>query len=151
MYVHAKLGIVDDEWLTVGSANLDEHELFNVTEVDITTDDRALVRATRLRLWSEHRGRLAAELGTDPAEVVDDPWRPLAEKQASRERRGERRTHRLVLLPGVSRRAGRPQGPLWGPRRGRPRSKPGKLRGAAPAWARPPERAGGSAQPRTPR
>lgn len=50
MYVHAKLGIVDDEWLTVGSANLDEHELFNVTEVDITTDDRALVRATRLRL-----------------------------------------------------------------------------------------------------
>ncbi|MEV4599768.1 phospholipase D-like domain-containing protein [Amycolatopsis sp. NPDC049253] len=114
VYVHAKLGIVDDEWLTVGSANLNEHSLFNDTEVNITTDDRALVRATRLRLWSEHLGRPAAELDTDPADVIDHLWRPLAEDQAERERRGERRTHRLVLLPGVSRRAGRLQGPLRG-------------------------------------
>jgi phosphatidylserine/phosphatidylglycerophosphate/cardiolipin synthase-like enzyme len=114
VYVHAKLGIVDDEWLTVGSANLNEHSLFNDTEVNIATDDRELIRATRLRLWAEHLGRPVAELDTDPADVVDDVWRPLAEEQAERERRGERRTHRLVLLPGVSRRAGRLQGPLRG-------------------------------------
>ncbi|TVT09515.1 phospholipase [Amycolatopsis bartoniae] len=114
VYVHAKLGIVDDEWLTVGSANLNEHSLFNDTEVNIATDDRELVRATRLRLWSEHLGRPEAELDTDPADVVDNLWRPLAQEQADRERRGEPRTHRLVLLPGVSRRAGRLQGPLRG-------------------------------------
>ncbi|SFJ65703.1 Phospholipase D Active site motif-containing protein [Amycolatopsis sacchari] len=114
VYVHAKLGIVDDAWLTVGSANLNEHSLFNDTEVNVATDDRDLIRATRLRLWAEHLGRAEAELDGDPADVVDRVWRPVAQEQAERERRGERRTHRLVLLPGVSRRAERLQGPLRG-------------------------------------
>ncbi|MFJ7213281.1 phosphatidylserine/phosphatidylglycerophosphate/cardiolipin synthase family protein [Amycolatopsis sp. NPDC098790] len=114
VYVHAKLGIVDDEWLTVGSANLNEHSLFNDTEVNIATDDAELARSTRLRLWAEHLGREISEVDGDPADVVDHLWRPLAEEQAERERRGEHRTHRLVLLPGVSRRAGRLQGPLRG-------------------------------------
>ena len=114
VYVHAKLGIVDDEWLTVGSANLNEHSLFNDTEVNIATDDPGVVRAARLRLWAEHLGRDVAEVDGDPADVVDHLWRPLAQEQAERERRGEHRTHRLVLLPGVSRRAGRLQGPLRG-------------------------------------
>src|SRR4051794_7715341 len=29
LYVHAKIGIVDDAWLAIGSANLNEHSLFN--------------------------------------------------------------------------------------------------------------------------
>ncbi|MFI5592098.1 phosphatidylserine/phosphatidylglycerophosphate/cardiolipin synthase family protein [Amycolatopsis sp. NPDC051758] len=114
VYVHAKLGIVDDEWLTIGSANLNEHSLFNDTEVNIATDDPELARSTRLRLWAEHLGRDVSEVDGDPADVVDQLWRPLAEEQAEREQRGEHRTHRLVLLPGVSRRAGRLQGPLRG-------------------------------------
>ncbi|GAB2985708.1 phospholipase [Amycolatopsis acidiphila] len=114
VYVHAKLGIVDDEWMTIGSANLNEHSLFNDTEVNVATGDRELIRATRLRLWAEHLRRPEPELDTDPADVVDELWRPIAEEQADRERRGERRTHRLVLLPGVSRRAERLQGPLRG-------------------------------------
>src|SRR6185437_11607338 len=32
IYVHAKIAIVDDSWLTIGSANLNEHSLFNDTE-----------------------------------------------------------------------------------------------------------------------
>jgi phosphatidylserine/phosphatidylglycerophosphate/cardiolipin synthase-like enzyme len=114
VYVHAKLGIVDDEWMTIGSANLNEHSLFNDTEVNVATDDRDLIRATRLRLWSEHLRRPAAEVDGDPADVVDRLWRPIAEEQATLESRGERRTHRLVLLPGVSRRAERLEGPLRG-------------------------------------
>jgi phosphatidylserine/phosphatidylglycerophosphate/cardiolipin synthase-like enzyme len=35
--VHAKIGIVDDRWLTVGSANLNEHSLFDDSEVNIVT------------------------------------------------------------------------------------------------------------------
>jgi phosphatidylserine/phosphatidylglycerophosphate/cardiolipin synthase-like enzyme len=114
VYVHAKLGIVDDEWMTIGSANLNEHSLFNDTEVNVTTDDRELIHATRLRLWSEHLRRPIADLDTDPADVLDDLWRPIAEEQADRERDGLPRTHRLTLLPNVSRRAGRLQGPLRG-------------------------------------
>ncbi|MFL6145052.1 MAG: phospholipase D-like domain-containing protein [Labedaea sp.] len=114
VYVHAKSGIVDDEWLTVGSANLNEHSLFNDTEVNLVTNDAALARATRLRLWSEHLQRPLAEIDTDPADVVDNIWRPIAEEQANREGAGQPRTHRLTLLPGVSRRTSRLQGPLRG-------------------------------------
>ncbi len=114
VYVHAKVGIVDDEWMTIGSANLNEHSLFNDTEVNIATDDRALIEQTRVRLWAEHLQRPHEEVAADPADVVDRIWRPTAEEQADREANGLSRTHRLTLLPGVSRRAGRLQGPLRG-------------------------------------
>ena len=35
VYVHAKVGVVDDRWLTIGSANLNEHSLFNDTEMNV--------------------------------------------------------------------------------------------------------------------
>ncbi|MGZ4410266.1 MAG: phospholipase D-like domain-containing protein, partial [Gaiellaceae bacterium] len=35
VYVHAKIGIVDDAWLTLGSANLNDHSLFNDTEMNV--------------------------------------------------------------------------------------------------------------------
>jgi phosphatidylserine/phosphatidylglycerophosphate/cardiolipin synthase-like enzyme len=114
VYVHAKLAVVDDEWMTIGSANLNEHSLFNDTEVNVCTDDRELIRTTRLRLWSEHLGRPIPDLSGDTADVIDTLWRPIAEEQADRERAGQPRTHRLTLLPDVSRRAGRLQGPLRG-------------------------------------
>ena len=45
VYVHAKIGIVDDRWLTIGSANLNEHSLFNDTEMNVVTHDPELARA----------------------------------------------------------------------------------------------------------
>jgi phosphatidylserine/phosphatidylglycerophosphate/cardiolipin synthase-like enzyme len=100
VYVHAKVGIVDDEWLTVGSANLNEHSLFNDTEMNVVTHDPALAKATRLRLWSEHLERPAAELDRDPAEVVDELWRAPS--------------RRLRPLPHVSRRSRALLGPIDG-------------------------------------
>jgi hypothetical protein len=44
-------------------------------------------------------------VGGDPAKVVDELWRPIAEQG---------RPNRVTLLPSVSRRAGRLQGPLRG-------------------------------------
>ncbi len=103
VYVHAKLGIVDDRWITVGSANLNEHSLFNDTEVNMVTDDPVVARDTRLRLWSEHLQRPVHEIDGNPAEVVDNMWRPAMEGKG-----------RLTDLPRVSRRAERLQGPLRG-------------------------------------
>ena len=54
LHVHAKVGIVDDRWLTVGSANLNAHSLLNDTEMNLVTDDAQLARDTRERLWAEH-------------------------------------------------------------------------------------------------
>jgi phosphatidylserine/phosphatidylglycerophosphate/cardiolipin synthase-like enzyme len=112
--VHAKVGIVDDAWLTVGSANLNEHSLFNDTEMNVVTHDRELARSTRLRLWSEHLERPAAELEGDPAQVVDSVWRPLAEEQLGLRESGAPLTRKLLLLPHVSRRSAGIRGPLNG-------------------------------------
>jgi phosphatidylserine/phosphatidylglycerophosphate/cardiolipin synthase-like enzyme len=110
LYVHAKIGIVDDEWLAVGSANLNEHSLFNDTEVDVVTCDPALARQTRLRLWAEHLE--SDDVAGDPAQLIDERWFPIAQEQLARRRRGEPLTHHLIELEGVSRRSRRLMGPL---------------------------------------
>jgi phosphatidylserine/phosphatidylglycerophosphate/cardiolipin synthase-like enzyme len=115
IYVHAKIGIVDDRWLTIGSANLNEHSLFNDTEVNLVSCEAELARATRERLWAEHLELSIDQLqGRDPVELVDERWFPIAEEQLKRRGAGEPLTHRLVRLPGVTRRSRRLFGPLQG-------------------------------------
>ena len=96
VYVHAKIGIVDDRWLAIGSANLNEHSLYNDTECCLITCDEELVRATRLRLWQEH-------LQLD--EPTFDRWRERCEDDAY---------DRLAHLPHLSRRTRRFLGPING-------------------------------------
>jgi phosphatidylserine/phosphatidylglycerophosphate/cardiolipin synthase-like enzyme len=115
LYVHAKVGIVDDRWLTIGSANLNAHSLLNDTEVNVVTDDAALVRATRLRLWSEHLELDESTIAeAEPHAVVDEHWQPIAAEQLRRLQTGAPPTHRLLALPGISRRSQRLLGPLVG-------------------------------------
>ena len=115
IYVHAKIGIVDDRWLTIGSANLNEHSLFNDSEVNLVSCEPVLARATRERLWAEHLELPLDEVrGREPPELVDERWFPIAEEQLDRRNRGEPLTHRLVRLPGASRRSRRLLGPLQG-------------------------------------
>jgi phosphatidylserine/phosphatidylglycerophosphate/cardiolipin synthase-like enzyme len=96
VYVHAKVGIVDDRWLTIGSANLNEHSFFNDTEASLVTCDPQLARATRLQLWREH---------LEHDEPSFDTWRSRA---------GDRTYDRLRRLPNVSRRVRRFLGPVNG-------------------------------------
>jgi phosphatidylserine/phosphatidylglycerophosphate/cardiolipin synthase-like enzyme len=115
LYVHAKVGIVDDRWLTVGSANLNAHSLFNDTEMNVCTDHPELARHTRLRLWAEHLDtEPEAIAGRPAAAIVDELWRPIAAEQLRRRVAGEPPTHHLLALPGVSRRSRRLLGPLQG-------------------------------------
>jgi phosphatidylserine/phosphatidylglycerophosphate/cardiolipin synthase-like enzyme len=101
VYVHAKIGIVDDRWLCIGSANLNEHSLYNDTEACVITTDEELVREARLRLWREHLRRDDAD--GEPHEVIDRLWVETAEQ-------GDH----LAVLPHVSRRTRRFLGPLNG-------------------------------------
>jgi phosphatidylserine/phosphatidylglycerophosphate/cardiolipin synthase-like enzyme len=114
VYVHAKIGIVDDRWLTLGSANLNEHSLFNDTEANLVTCDEGLARATRIRLWAEHLQRPESEVSGDSTTVVDTLWRPIAVEQRRLREAGHPQTHRLAELPGLSRRTRRLLGPVDG-------------------------------------
>jgi phosphatidylserine/phosphatidylglycerophosphate/cardiolipin synthase-like enzyme len=114
IYVHAKVGIVDDAWLTLGSANLNEHSLFNDTEMNLVSHNPALALETRLRLWAEHLELPEEELRRDPIEVIDQLWTPISKRQLARRQAGQPLTHRLVRLPHVSKRSARALGPLSG-------------------------------------
>ena len=114
VYVHAKLGIVDDRWLTLGSANLNDHSLFNDTEANVIVRSPDLIRATRERLWAEHLELPLVDVSGDPTRLVEEVWRPIAEEQQRRQSRNLPLTHRLVGLPHLSRRSFRLLGPLQG-------------------------------------
>jgi phosphatidylserine/phosphatidylglycerophosphate/cardiolipin synthase-like enzyme len=103
VYVHAKIGVVDDRWLIVGSANLNSHSFYNDTEACVITCDEALARSTRIRLWREHLED--AEVEGETHDVVDRIWRPSAEDPGF---------ERVSLLPQVSRRSRGFLGPLNG-------------------------------------
>lgn len=114
VYVHSKTAIVDDAWLTIGSANLNDHSLFNDTELNVVTHDATLARETRLRLWAEHLELAPTALEGSPATLIDEIWRPVSDEQLDRLTSGRPLSHRLVRLPHVSRRSERLLGPLQG-------------------------------------
>jgi phosphatidylserine/phosphatidylglycerophosphate/cardiolipin synthase-like enzyme len=114
VYVHAKIGVVDDEWFTLGSANLNDHSLLNDTEVNVVTRDPGFAREARIRLWSEHLEVPPGGLLGDPVALVDSHWKPIAYEQQERREAGRPMTHRLARLPHVSRRLRRLAGPLDG-------------------------------------
>jgi phosphatidylserine/phosphatidylglycerophosphate/cardiolipin synthase-like enzyme len=105
VYVHAKIAVVDDAWLTIGSANLNEHSLFNDTEVNLVTDDAALARTVREQLWNEHLGEECT--GRDPLDVIEEGWRPALTD-------GTTSSVPLRRLPSTSRRSAGMRGPLTG-------------------------------------
>ncbi|HKT37824.1 MAG TPA: phospholipase D family protein [Ktedonobacterales bacterium] len=54
VYVHAKVGIVDDRWLTIGSANLNNRGFGADAEINASIGDATVATETRLALWMEH-------------------------------------------------------------------------------------------------
>jgi len=112
VYVHAKVGVVDDRWITVGSANLNEHSMFNDTEMNVSLWDERVARETRLRLWAEHLETEPGDVDGPPQEVFDTRLRPVADEQLRRHTAGLERTHRLLRLQHVSRRSHRLIGPV---------------------------------------
>ncbi|WP_426574588.1 phospholipase D family protein [Aquihabitans sp. McL0605] len=127
IYVHAKVCIIDDVWMEIGSDNLNRRSWTHDSEIgcaviDERRDDReptdpggrgdgarVLARETRLRLWCEHLGRV----GGDDHDIVD-PQQAFEVLRASARRldawaaapapRGERpaghlRPHRLQAVP----------------------------------------------------
>ncbi|HZA07448.1 MAG TPA: phospholipase D-like domain-containing protein [Nitrososphaeraceae archaeon] len=54
IYVHSKLLIVDDKWITVGSANTDRDGFKDSTEFDLGIVSANVAQELRVKLWCEH-------------------------------------------------------------------------------------------------
>ncbi|MFG2002930.1 phosphatidylserine/phosphatidylglycerophosphate/cardiolipin synthase family protein [Spirillospora sp. NPDC048911] len=128
-HVHSKVAIIDDSWLTVGSANLDslslshsQHELLRpplvrlarlvrgssggdprqgrASEVNVTCVGEDAVRALRRDLWAEHLG-----LGSPNDAALDEPpgggWLELWRRRAELKLDGLRTGEPVVSAPRV--------------------------------------------------
>ncbi len=69
VYVHAKVGIVDDRWLTVGSANLNNRGFGGDAELNISLADPQVAAEMRLALWIEHL-QASSEVGETLRDVA---------------------------------------------------------------------------------
>ncbi|MBS0408780.1 MAG: phosphatidylserine/phosphatidylglycerophosphate/cardiolipin synthase family protein [Proteobacteria bacterium] len=54
VYVHAKVMLVDDAWMTIGSCNIARRSFFGDIEINASVWDPAAVRALRRQLLAEH-------------------------------------------------------------------------------------------------
>jgi cardiolipin synthase len=61
-YMHAKVAVVDGEWATVGSFNMDPFSLLLAREANLVVQDADFAGALRSSLWRafEHEGRRVA-------------------------------------------------------------------------------------------
>lgn len=67
VYVHGKIMLIDDEWATVGSANLHRFSLFGSGELNASFWNHAAVKSFRCELFLEHLGRDTADMDDLPA------------------------------------------------------------------------------------
>jgi cardiolipin synthase len=95
VYVHAKALLVDDAWVTIGSANTAERSFVGDTELNAACWHAATARALRVELLREH-------LGLDTAALDDRAalrrFREIALANRSRRARGERLAGLAVAL-----------------------------------------------------
>ncbi|WP_353952288.1 phospholipase D-like domain-containing protein [Knoellia sp. S7-12] len=116
IYVHAKVGIVDDEWMTIGSDNLNLRSWSHDSELTcaVLDPDGELHRRLRTPLWAEHLG-----LPEDDPRLndIDDPtalWNERVGAPGSRSTRTSRRRSRPGRHGGRHRSTAAPSTPTDG-------------------------------------
>jgi phosphatidylserine/phosphatidylglycerophosphate/cardiolipin synthase-like enzyme len=99
IYVHAKICIVDDEWMTCGSDNFNRRSWTHDSEATcaVVDPEGRLPRQARTKLWAEHLG-----LTPDDPRLLDlagaaELWREVAATGPSRAR-----PHRPAAIPRLA-------------------------------------------------
>lgn len=93
IYVHSKIMIVDDYWITIGSANMDKKGFKDSTEVNLGIISSELARQIRVQLWNEHlnlnRQGTFTEFNLDSFDNGFEEWKRLANDNGRRVRFNE--------------------------------------------------------------
>ncbi len=72
--VHAKIMIIDDVWLTVGSANINDRGFKTEGEINAVVLDEQLAKDLRKRLMAEHLGIAKEDPRLDTVDEAFDLW-----------------------------------------------------------------------------
>ena len=95
IYVHAKVAIIDDEWLLIGSANLNRRGLGTDTEIAVQAVAPEIARSLRADLWSEHLALDPASIeAANPTLLIDTEWKWRSKQLEQARRLG-------VVSPGI--------------------------------------------------
>ncbi|WP_426075896.1 phospholipase D-like domain-containing protein [Janthinobacterium sp. PSPC3-1] len=70
IYIHSKLMLVDDAFMTLGSANLNQRSMAVDSEINIATDDYRVARDLRKRVWRMLSGGLVDGGGGTKVEII---------------------------------------------------------------------------------
>jgi phosphatidylserine/phosphatidylglycerophosphate/cardiolipin synthase-like enzyme len=86
VYVHAKVCVVDDVWMTCGSDNFNRRSWTHDSELTCAVMDEAgvLPRQVRSTLWAEHLGLSATDERVTAADDALDLWRERARDPQAR-------------------------------------------------------------------
>ncbi|AMO99099.1 phospholipase D family protein [Collimonas arenae] len=64
IYIHSKLMIIDDSFITLGSANMNLRSMAGDSEINMVTDDAAKAAELRRRVWGSIQGDLGNVMAT---------------------------------------------------------------------------------------
>lgn len=81
IYIHSKLMLADDCFMTLGSANLNQRSMAADSEINIATDNIPHNRALRQRVWGNLTGAKALNGGEEVSATIVDTfknWQELA-------------------------------------------------------------------------
>jgi phosphatidylserine/phosphatidylglycerophosphate/cardiolipin synthase-like enzyme len=88
-YVHAKLMIIDDTFMTLGSANINTRSMESDSELNIAHHRPEISQPARKALWDLHTGKAAGERVADmPLPAAYKAWGKILDKNAFRNKSG---------------------------------------------------------------
>jgi phosphatidylserine/phosphatidylglycerophosphate/cardiolipin synthase-like enzyme len=89
IYIHSKLLLIDDGFMTLGSANLNQRSMAVDSEINIATNDAALARSMRNRIWMQHSGGTINGKGGTPKDLAEAfrDWRKLMNSNLVRKKK----------------------------------------------------------------
>lgn len=105
IYIHSKLMLVDDVFMTLGSANLNQRSMAVDSEINIATVDHRVARDLRKRVWRMHSGGLVDGGGGTKGEIVDafEKWGNLMKANRTKKlaKQGGEKLKKMIgfLLP----------------------------------------------------
>jgi len=87
IYIHSKLLMIDDSFMTLGSANMNQRSMAADSEINVATDSIPHTRALRQRVWGQQTGGTldggSGTPGPDQMKKLFKDWENLAAANAA--------------------------------------------------------------------